>query len=239
MNSSINSNNSSVLINSTLSFLLDFATNATTTTSSPPLLNFSLPTESSKENSQLSPPSSPSLLQSSIPSDQDYNHSQYSHLKCLPSPSASILFQLSHVLFLIAYLTPTNVLYLPGACGQLALHSILALGHLLLTIWVYSSTSVSCYRSLFPTLIGWSVAFFLVNSFRAAVLLYSAVVKNRLKVKEVASLYEDLFAPVRVSKRDFSKLISKGRLTELAIGDSYAVEGVTETNRLALLVAGK
>lgn len=204
--------------NSTLTFLVDFATNGSSTTTPS---SFQLPVEGSSlpiSSSSLTSPSTNIVTPSYLPG-------------CLPTPATSILFQLSHIVLLLAYLTP-NI----GSYGVLAMHSILALGHFLLTIWAYG---VACYRAQFPTLIGWSIAYLLVNTFRAGFILYGHMVKNRLSLPELTLLYETLFKPIRVTKADFQKLVSKGRLVSLAIGEIYAIEGVTETNRLALLVAGK
>ena len=158
-----------------------------------------------------------------------HNSTSCHTIDSLDPTSTSLLFQAAHICLLIAYLTPG------GHYGLLLMHSVLALGHLALTIWLWG---LDCYRTLLPTLFGWSVTYLVVNLARAAYQLYSSPVRGRVK-KDLSAIYESLFEPIRVSKADFGKLVAKGRLMSLQTGEAYAMEGLTPTDRLALLISGK
>lgn len=144
---------------------------------------------------------------------------------CWPDDATSIIFQLAYICLLIAYLAPS------GRYCLLFIHLMLTIAHSLIAIWV----SNICY--IIPSLFGWSLISIIVNLLRFIIQLYMA---RRAKfAKELEPIYEELFAIAGVSRDSFKKLVLQAKLLTLHSGEAYAIEKVTPTNRLALLISGK
>ena len=155
------------------------------------------------------------------------NNNNSTAINCWSENATSIVYQLAYICLLIAYLAPT------GKYCLLFIHFILAIAHLLLIIWIWKI----CFISLMPSLLGWSITFFVVNIIRIANELY---ITRYIKFdKELEETYNDLFAIVGIGRESFRKLINQGKLMTLHSGESYATEKITANNRLSLLITGK
>lgn len=143
---------------------------------------------------------------------------------CYEVPAQHILFQMASVCLLLSYCLPN------GKFWVLLMHSLLALSCLLLCAWAWS---LVCDSSV----LGWYFTFMLVNLAQIFYLLYTM---RQIKFpKELEEIYESLFAPIMISRTLFKKLTAIGQIMVLHAGEAYAMENLTRTDRLGLLINGK
>ncbi|XP_075584998.1 LOW QUALITY PROTEIN: uncharacterized protein LOC124492277 [Dermatophagoides farinae] len=191
------------------------------------LLNFNNNNNNNSSTTFIDDPSMIIINTSSTATTLINNNSNSTAINCWSENATSIVYQLAYICLLIAYLAPT------GKYCLLFIHLILAIAHLLLIIWIWKI----CFISLMPSLLGWSITFFVVNIIRIANELY---ITRYIKFdKELEETYNDLFAIVGIGRESFRKLINQGKLMTLHSGESYATEKITANNRLSLLITGK
>ncbi|XP_035204582.1 popeye domain-containing protein 3-like isoform X2 [Stegodyphus dumicola] len=137
-----------------------------------------------------------------------------------------VMYQLANVCFIVAYLAPSN------KTGLLFMHSILILGFFLFSMWAWN---VVCA----PDVFSWNFFFVLLNMGQMLYVLYTM-----RKVKfplELEDIYRSMFQPLQVSRLSFKKLVSPecAQMMSLHPGEAYAMQSLTKTDRLGLLVSGK
>ncbi len=143
---------------------------------------------------------------------------------CVELPAHHILFQAANICFIITYLAPN------GKYCILFMHSMLAFGFLLISTWTWN---VICNTSLFV----WNFIFLIVNLGQTFYLIYTM---RKIKFqKELEEIYATMFEPVMISRALFKKLASIGQIMILHAGEAYAMENLTRTDRLGLLIMGK
>lgn len=136
------------------------------------------------------------------------------------------LFQLSFAIFLIAYVVPTKKYYL------VFMHSSLTLGFMLFSTWAWR---VMCAPDIFT----WNLCFLCLNAFHLIYIIYQMRPINF--DPELEEAYHTLFRPFKVSRLQFKKLVSEpfAQIMSLHAGEAYAMQNLTRTDRLALLLSGK
>ena len=143
---------------------------------------------------------------------------------CYEVPSHHILFQIANVIIVLSYSIPN------GKYSILFMHSLLTLGTFLLSTWAWN---VVCRSTLFS----WYLTFMLINLVQTFYLLYTM---RQIKFpKELEEIYETLFEPIMISRALFKKLATIGQIMILHAGEAYAMENLTRTDRLGLLISGK
>ncbi|KAK8761665.1 popeye domain-containing protein 3-like [Amblyomma americanum] len=137
-----------------------------------------------------------------------------------------VLFQLANTCFCISYLAPN------GRYGILFLHALLILGFLLNSTWAWN---VICA----PDMFSWSFSFMILNMVQTMFLLYTM---RQVKFpRELEDIYVLMFQPLQVPRLLFKKLVSLeyAQICNLHAGEAYAMQNLTKTDRLGLLIAGK
>ncbi|OQR74088.1 popeye domain-containing protein 3-like [Tropilaelaps mercedesae] len=145
-----------------------------------------------------------------------------------------VLFQVANAFFVLAFVAPDN------KYGVLFLHTLLMVAFLFTTAWAWN---VLCA----PDLFFYSFAAMIINMAQTIYLLFT---HRQVKFPgELEDIYEVLFAPMRVSRMLFKRLVSleyaQARnylhydVLNLHAGEAYAMQNLTRTDRLALLIAGK
>ncbi|CAG2173241.1 unnamed protein product [Oppiella nova] len=143
---------------------------------------------------------------------------------CAEVPAHHILFQMANICFVLSYAIPN------GKYCILVMHSMLAFGCLLVSVW---SWSFICGSGVF----GWYFTFMLINLIQIFYLLYTM---RQIKFpKELEDIYQTLFEPIMISRALFKKMASIGQIMILHAGEAYAMENLTRTDRLGLLISGK
>ena len=143
---------------------------------------------------------------------------------CNEVPVQHILYQMASFCLMLSYCLPN------GKYCILMMHSMLAVACLLLCVWAWSFVCDS-------TMLGWYFTFVLVNIGQIFYLLYTM---RQIKFpKELEEIYESLFAPILISRALFKKLVAIGQIMVLHAGEAYAMENLTRTDRLGLLINGK
>lgn len=139
--------------------------------------------------------------------------------------SQTILYSAAFMFFIVSFLAPC------GKYGMLFLHSFLIIAFILLCVW---SWSVACSNEIFA----WNVACVIVNVGKVLYLLYS--MRQVRFAKEFEDIYRMLFEPLHVTRFLFKQLVSAeyGQSMVLQAGEAYAMENVTKTDRLGLLISG-
>ena len=115
---------------------------------------------------------------------------------------------------------------------QVVLHTGLIIGYLLLSTWAWN---VICA----PTVFAWYFTFMLLNMGQLMYILYQL---RPIKLEEdLEQVYRELFQPLGVTKVQFKRLVSaeSAQIVSLHSGECYAIENMTKTDRLGLLLAGK
>ncbi|KAG1651890.1 Popeye domain-containing protein 3 [Nymphon striatum] len=90
-----------------------------------------------------------------------------------------------------------------------------------------------------PDIFSWNFCFMLINMGQTLYILYTM---RKVKfMPELEDAYSTLFKPVQVSRLLFKKLvgIEYGQVVSLHAGEAYAMQDVTRTDRLGLLISGK
>lgn len=143
-----------------------------------------------------------------------------SPLECTNTP----MFHLAFLGLLVAYLTP------PSDYSSLLQHLLLSIAHLLWVIWLGQCSTMN---SMFV----WSIVLFVVNVGQT---FYQAYLKRyHLLDPVLLDAYNTIFKPIKVTRLEFKKLCRIGKILELQTGECYSLEGVTSTDKLALLLEGK
>ncbi|XP_069938080.1 popeye domain-containing protein 3 [Cherax quadricarinatus] len=137
-----------------------------------------------------------------------------------------LLFQLANGCFFVSYLAPSQ------RKGLLFMHLILILGFLLYSTWAWN---VICA----PDVFSWNFTFMLLNMGQTLYIIYQM---RPVKVnKELEAMYEALFQPLNVPRLLFKRLVSVeyAQVMSLHAGEAYAMQNLTRTDRLGLLLSGK
>ncbi|XP_067125868.1 popeye domain-containing protein 3-like [Centruroides vittatus] len=137
-----------------------------------------------------------------------------------------VLFQLANIFFCISYLAPN------GTYGILFMHGLLIIGFLVFSTWAWN---IICAPDVFI----WNFCFMLLNMGQALYLLYTL---RQIKLPpELEDVYLTMFQPLQVSRLLFKKLVSLeyGQVLSLHAGEAYAMQNLTRTDRLGLLLSGK
>ncbi|CAB3242892.1 unnamed protein product [Arctia plantaginis] len=136
------------------------------------------------------------------------------------------LFQLSNMLFVASYCAPST------KKGQLWMHTILIFAFMLYSIWAWH---VICS----PDAFSWNFGFVFLNLAQVVYLVYEMrPVKFDPELEEV---YHTLFEPFKVSRLQFKRMVSPdfAHVMSLHAGEAYAMQNLTKTDRLGLLLSGK
>lgn len=136
------------------------------------------------------------------------------------------LFQLANLCFAISFLTPSGFKY-----HCLFLRTLLLLGFSMFIFW---SGLVVCMLDV----LGWNIAFFIINLIHIIYLAYSTYpVKFH---RELEDLYVKVFKPLKMTRFEFKALTKVGKRCNLAKGNIYAIEAVTNTNeKFSILLKGR
>ncbi|KAG8278604.1 cAMP binding [Homalodisca vitripennis] len=137
-----------------------------------------------------------------------------------------ILFQLANVCCMLSYSSPTNRI------GIVFMHSLLIIGYFTFSVWAWS---IVCAPDVFI----WNLCFTLLNLFQLIYVLYQMrPVKFDPELEEV---YHTLFRPFKVTRLQFKKLVcgDLAQIMSLHAGEAYAMQDLTRTDRLGLLLTGK
>lgn len=136
------------------------------------------------------------------------------------------LFHTANLCFFISYSLPTT------RYGLILMHVFLIVGFSFLSSWAWR---VACAPDVFI----WNLFFISTNFIQLVYVLYQMrPVKFDSDFEEV---YANLFEPFKVSRLQFKKLVNDQiiKTQTLHAGEAYAVQNVTRTDRLALLLTGK
>lgn len=141
------------------------------------------------------------------------------------APPNQVFFQLANTFLFFSYLAPT------GLYGLLYLRSCLTIGSIFFALYGWIACSMD-------TLI-WNVLFITINALYVVIIIFKIHPFIRFP-HEVELVYRDLFQPLRVSRQSFRKIFQCTRPIEtLKPHDVYCVEGVTQVDKLSLLVSGR
>ncbi|CAI6351813.1 unnamed protein product [Macrosiphum euphorbiae] len=141
-------------------------------------------------------------------------------------PSQHWMFQIANVLFFVSYSVPTSY------CGILFMHSTLIAGFLILITWAWR---IVCAPDLFT----WNLCFLFINILQLIYLIYQRRPINFNP--ELEQIYRNMFKPFKITRIQFKKLVSEqfAQIVTLHIGEAYAMQNITKTDRLGLLMSGK
>ncbi|XP_076373989.1 popeye domain-containing protein 3-like isoform X1 [Tachypleus tridentatus] len=137
-----------------------------------------------------------------------------------------ILFQLANTCFCVSYLAPNT------RRGILFMHLLLIFGFLMFSTWAWN---IICA----PDIFSWNFFFMLLNMGHMLYILYTM---RQVKFpKELEEIYQSMFLPLKVSRLLYKKLVSLeyAQVLSLHAGEAYAMQNLTRTDRLGLLIAGK
>lgn len=145
---------------------------------------------------------------------------------CLNEPTQHVLFQGANVFFVISFLVPNqNHFVIP-------IHLFLTIGYFLYSLW---SWKIVCETAVF----GWNFTLMIINFGQSSFLIYTM---RKVKFsKELEQVYQYLFKPMKISRLLFRKLVSSeyAQIITLQVGECYATENITRSDRLGLLVSGR
>ncbi|XP_034238338.1 popeye domain-containing protein 3-like [Thrips palmi] len=138
----------------------------------------------------------------------------------------NVLYHVANTCFALAYVAPTN------SNGELFMQAALIVGFILFSAWSWESICA-------PDAFSWNFGFALLNMLQ----LFHAVYRLR-PVKfdpELEEVYRNLFQPFKVTRIQFKKLVSAefAQIMSLHAGEAYAMQSLTRTDRLGLLLSGK
>ncbi|XP_054263535.1 popeye domain-containing protein 3-like [Macrosteles quadrilineatus] len=137
-----------------------------------------------------------------------------------------IVFQLANICCMLSYSSPTN------RYGIVFMHFLLIIGYFMFCVWAWS---IVCAPDVFV----WNLCFTLLNLFQLIYVLYQMrPVKFDPELEEV---YHTLFRPFKVTRMQFKKLVCNdlAQIMSLHAGEAYAMQNLTRTDRLGLLLTGK
>ncbi|XP_021936870.1 popeye domain-containing protein 3-like isoform X3 [Zootermopsis nevadensis] len=112
------------------------------------------------------------------------------------------------------------------------MHSALIFGFMLFSFWAWN---IICA----PDIFSWNFTFMLLNMGQLVYIIY-----QRRPVKfdpELEEAYQTLFHPFKVSRLLFKKMVGSdfAQIMSLHAGEAYAMQNLTRTDRLGLLLSGK
>ncbi|XP_050539586.1 popeye domain-containing protein 3-like isoform X2 [Daktulosphaira vitifoliae] len=136
------------------------------------------------------------------------------------------MFQLANALFFISFSVPTSYY------GILFMHSTLITGFIIFITWAWH---VVCA----PDILTWNLSFLFINILQLIYLLYQRRPINFNP--ELEQVYRRMFKPFNVSRIQFKKLVGEqfAQIMTLHIGEAYAMQNLTKTDRLGLLLSGR
>ncbi|XP_050422450.1 popeye domain-containing protein 3-like isoform X2 [Adelges cooleyi] len=136
------------------------------------------------------------------------------------------MFQLANALFFVSYSMPTSYY------GILCMHSTLIAGFLILITWAWR---VVCS----PDLLAWNFCFLFINILQLIYLIYQR--RPIYFNPELEQIYRNMFKPFNVTRIQFKKLVSEqfSQVMTLHVGEAYAMQNLTKTDRLGLLLSGR
>ncbi|XP_044007452.1 popeye domain-containing protein 3-like isoform X2 [Aphidius gifuensis] len=145
---------------------------------------------------------------------------------CIWQEPQHILFQLANFCFALSYSAPSS------KKGILFMHSILIVGFILLSGWAWH---VICA----PDIFSWNFSFLLLNIGQLVYIVYQ--MRPIRFDPELEEVYHTLFFPFKVSRSQFKRLMAPdfAVIMSLHAGEAYAIQNLTKTDRLALLLSGK
>ncbi|XP_063983340.1 popeye domain-containing protein 3-like isoform X1 [Diachasmimorpha longicaudata] len=145
---------------------------------------------------------------------------------CLWQQPQHVLFQLANCCFALSYSAPSS------KKGILFMHSLLIIGFLLLSGWAWH---VICA----PDIFSWNFSFLLLNICQLVYIVYQ--MRPVRFDPELEEVYHTLFFPFKVSRMQFKRLVSPEFATIMSLhaGEAYAMQNLTRTDRLGLLLSGK
>ncbi|XP_049872758.1 blood vessel epicardial substance-like isoform X2 [Pectinophora gossypiella] len=140
-------------------------------------------------------------------------------------PINHIFFQVANVCFLLSFLAPHT------QTGILWLRVALILGCAFFGLWAWS---IECYLDA----VLWNSAFIVINFVYFAIQFY--LLRPIKFHKDIEEVYIALFKPLRVSRRQFRRvLICMRNVRHLKCHELYAHEKVTKVDSLSLVLSGK
>ncbi|KAL1131493.1 hypothetical protein AAG570_011110 [Ranatra chinensis] len=137
-----------------------------------------------------------------------------------------LMFQLANACFFVSYIMPST------RTGTVLMRAALVLGFLIFSAWAWV---IVCAPDMFV----WNLCYTCINIFQLVFILYQMrPVKFDPELEEV---YHTLFRPFKVSRIQFKKLICNemAQIISLHAGEAYALQNITRTDRLGLLLSGK
>ncbi|KAG7298849.1 hypothetical protein JYU34_017303 [Plutella xylostella] len=140
-------------------------------------------------------------------------------------PINHVFFQAANVCFLVSFLAPHT------QTGLVFLRAALVLGCALSALWAWS---IQCYMDA----VVWNAVFVLINFVYFAVHFY--LIRPIKFHKDLEDVYTALFKPLRVSRRQFRRvLLCMRSVRHLKCHELYAHEKVTKVDSLSLVLSGK
>ncbi|XP_077984694.1 popeye domain-containing protein 1-A-like [Glandiceps talaboti] len=137
-----------------------------------------------------------------------------------------VLFQLGHLCLAIAICTPKTF-----AQHALFLRCVLIPAYLFLFVW---AATISCL----PDFFGWTVTFFVVNICQIVRIFYD-VWPTQIN-SELEEIYEEVFEPLKVTRKQFKRMTKFANIYCLEEGEYYANEDATiGDERLSILLSGR
>ena len=137
------------------------------------------------------------------------------------------LYHAANALILLAFCVPTTLPY-----GQALLHAGLAAGYLTLSTWAWNAL---CANDIFA----WYFGFMTLNTCQLFYIFYRF--RPIHFQEELEELFQHSFKPLGVTKLQFQKFVSPehASVVDLHSGECYAVENMTKTDRLGIVLSGR
>ncbi|XP_076373987.1 popeye domain-containing protein 1-like isoform X1 [Tachypleus tridentatus] len=137
-----------------------------------------------------------------------------------------VLFQIANLCFAVAFLVPPKF-----RLSILLMRGVLTIGFLFVTLWAGVNVCA-------PDIFAWNVTFMLTNFFHTIFLAYINI-PPRVH-PELLELYNKVFTPLKVDKKNFKDLVSCAEILSLKPGEHYGTEGMTVADeQLSILLSGK
>nr|CAD7261241.1 unnamed protein product [Timema shepardi] len=137
-----------------------------------------------------------------------------------------VLYQMANAVFFMSYVAPSST------HGVIFMHASLIIGFALFSFWAWN---VICA----PDVFSWNFSFMFLN---LAQLVYIIYQMRPVKFDpELEEAYQALFYPFKGSRLQFKKMVSFefAQIMSLHAGEAYAIQNLTCTDRLGLLLSGK
>ncbi|KOX71469.1 Blood vessel epicardial substance [Melipona quadrifasciata] len=153
---------------------------------------------------------------------------------CLWQQPQHILFQLANFCFALSYSAPSS------RKGILFMHSVLIIGEFVLFVSRFMLLSGWAWHVICaPDIFSWNFSFLVLNIGQLVYIVYQ--MRPVRFDPELEEAYHTLFYPFKVSRLQFKRLVSPefASIMSLHAGEAYAMQNLTRTDRLALLLSGK